>query len=158
MPLSGMLTCGNCGTRTQMNTMRYNLTGSKLICPDCIDKERSSIKPGTTHATSGRLQREQAARDVEMKTRGTMTTSGSSSTISSPAESSTVQMRSQPAAAGMVNYYCTSCHYKFSRKRDVQISSCPYCGRDSVSLAYEGKAQDLIEESTRAEEDRFNSF
>ena len=160
MPLSGMLTCGNCGTRTQMNTMRYNITGSKLICPDCIDKERNSIKPGTTHATSGRFQREQVARDVEMKMYGTTSSSPSLRAVSSTAETSgsAVQMRSQPAAAGMVNYYCKSCHYKFSRKRDINIGSCPYCGRDSVSLAYEGKAQDLIEESARAEEDRFNSF
>ena len=46
----------------------------------------------------------------------------------------------------MVNYYCRSCHFKFSRKKEVDIVTCPYCGRQSLSLAYEGKAQDLIEE------------
>ena len=156
MPLSGMLTCGNCGTRTQMNTMRYNLSGSKLICPDCIDKERSSIKPGTTHATSARLQREQAVRAEEMKMRSSSSVSSSLRAESAAAESSNSQMRNQPSpAGGMVNYYCKSCHYKFSRKRDIDIGSCPYCGRDSVDLAYEGKAQDLIEESTHEREEMF---
>src|SRR3989338_2369458 len=68
MPLSGMLTCGSCGARTQMNSMRYNLSGSKLICQSCVEKERSSIKPGTTQAASMRLQREQMQRDVNEKT------------------------------------------------------------------------------------------
>ena len=149
MPLSGMLTCGSCGARTQMNTMRYNLSGSKLICQNCVDKERSSIKPGTTHATSMRLQREQIRRDVNEKT-----------------ERSEAPERLRPTGAagvsagkagsnGVMSYLCRSCHFKFSRKKDMEITSCPYCGRQTVTTAFEGGAQDLIEEATRAEEEMF---
>ena len=142
MPLSGMLTCGSCGARTQMNTMRYNLSGSKLICQNCVDKERSSIKPGTTHATSIRLQREQIQRDVNEKT-------GRSEA------SERLRPMGTAGSNGMVSYFCRSCHFKFSRKRDTEIMSCPYCGRQTITTAFEGGAQDLIEEATRAEEEMF---
>ncbi len=133
MPLSGMLTCGNCGARSQMNTMRYNLSGTRLICPACVDKERSGIKPGTTQSRSIRLQREQMQQKA---------------TARAPfAEAG--EMQPEASGTGMAKYYCRSCHFKFSRKRDAEIGTCPYCGRETVSTAYEGKAQDLIEESAQ---------
>lgn len=128
MPLSGILTCGNCGARTQMNTMRYNLGGTKLICPNCIEKERGGIKPGTTHSpVAVKMQKEHS-----MRRESSSTGAGSS---------------------GMAGYICNSCHFKFSRKRDLVISACPYCGKDSVAPAYEGKAQDLIEDSAKGSND-----
>ncbi|MBI2144139.1 hypothetical protein HYU17_03235 [Candidatus Woesearchaeota archaeon] len=133
MPLSGMLTCGNCGTRTQMNAMRYNLAGSKLICQNCVDKERSGIKPGTTQPSALRLQKEQMMAKSK----------GQEAALRATADS------------GTVNYYCRACRFKFSRKKDVEISSCPYCGRQSVNVAYEGKAQDLIEDVGKGEEELF---
>ena|SRR3989338_4635743 len=144
MPLSGMLTCGACGTRTQMGSMRYNLGGNKLICPECVDKERGALKPGTTQAGSIR-QREQA-RVAEVRMRSTPATRAPEEESPMPA----VQARAH-SAEGAVNYYCRSCHYKFSRNREIEVSSCPYCGRESVSAAYGGKAQDLIEEALNSE-------
>ncbi len=141
MPLSGMLTCGNCGARSQMNTMRYNLSGSKLICPNCIEKERSGIKPGTTHSRSARLRQEQ----MMQKTAATMPAGTQESGNHTGAS----------GGEGMAKYVCRSCHFKFSRKKDMDVNACPYCGRDAVSPAYEGKAQDLIEESTQMEDMRF---
>ncbi len=136
MPLSGMLTCGSCGARTQMNTMRYNLSGSKLICKGCVEKERSSIKPGTTHATSIRLQREQMQQKMHIAD-------------NMPETAGLQQTRTAgeaTAGEGMVRYYCKMCYFRFSRKKEAEVTSCPYCGRQSVSQAYEGKAQDLIEQ------------
>ena len=143
MPLSGMLTCGNCGARTQMNSMRYNLSGSKLICQNCIEKERSGIKPGTTHSKSVRLQREQMIEKTAARDDGTQ--QGSIHT----------EVVGGTGGSGMAKYYCRSCQFKFARKKDVEIGACPYCGRESVSPAYEGKAQDLIEESTQMEDRMF---
>ena len=145
MPLSGMLTCGSCGTRTQMGSMRYNLAGNKLICPDCVDKERSAIKPGTTQ--SGSIHQREQARAGEARIRTTMATRVSAE--ESPMQ--TAQARAH-SGDGIVNYYCRSCHYKFSRNKDISVGSCPYCGRESVSTAYGGKAQDLIEETVNSEE------
>ncbi len=147
MPLSGMLTCGNCGARTQMNTMRYNLSGNKLICQNCIEKERSGLKPGTTHSMSARLRQEQ----MMQKTASSIP----ARTVRAAAQSSEPQQSMHTEGGeGMARYVCRSCHFKFSRKRDMDITSCPYCGRGSVSPAYEGKAQDLIEESAKTD-DRF---
>lgn len=151
MPLSGMLTCGNCGARTQMNTMRYNLSGSKLICQSCIEKERSGLKPGTTHSMSARLRQEQMAQ----KTTAVMPAYGETAAARA-AETQQSGMRAEAAGGeGMARYVCRSCHFKFSRRRDIEIGACPYCGRESVSPAYEGKAQDLIEESTGMEDRMF---
>ncbi len=144
MPLSGMLTCGSCGTRTQMGSMRYNLGGNKLICPDCVDKERGSIKPGTTQSRS--IRQMEQARVAEVRMRSTMATRASAEESPMPA----VQARAQ-SSNGAANYYCRSCHYKFSRNKEIDVSSCPYCGRESVSAAYGGKAQDLIEEALNSE-------
>lgn len=144
-----MLTCGSCGARTQMNTMRYNLSGSKLICQGCVEKERSSIKPGTTHATSIRLQREQMQQKTRIADRAD----------NAPETAGLQQARSAGGAAmgeGMVSYYCRMCHFKFSRKKDTEVGTCPYCGRESVSQAYEGKAQDLIEEASGEEGELFS--
>ena len=142
-----MLTCNSCGTRTQVNTMRYNLSGSKLICQSCVEKERSSIKPGTTHATSMRLQKEHMQRDFNEKTGRR------------PEAAEQLHPTGTAGAAlasgdgnGMASYYCRMCHFKFSRKKDAEVNSCPYCGRDSVSQAYEGKAQDLIEQAGEEDE------
>lgn len=137
MPLSGMLTCGSCGARTQVSTMRYNITGTRLICQSCVEKERGSIKPGTTHSSSVRL-REQMRRDLNEKT-----------------ENPEGEVIATAENSGMAGYYCRSCHFKFSRKKEMDVTSCPYCGRESVGQQYSGKAQDLIEESAEAEENRF---
>jgi len=127
MPLSGMLTCGSCGVRTPISSMRYNLGGSKLICPSCVEKERGGIKPGTTHSpVAVKLQKEQSLKQA-----------------SQPSE----------AGPGVASYYCRNCHFKFSRRRDMDVGTCPYCGKDSVGMAYEGKAQDLIEESAKGKDD-----
>ena len=119
-----------------MNTMRYNLSGSKLICQGCVEKERSSIKPGTTHATSIRLQREQMQQKMHVTD---ATDNAGPQQLSTRGEAT--------AGESMASYYCRMCHFKFSRKKEAEITACPYCGRDSVSPAYEGKAQDLIEEA-----------
>ncbi|MBI2145321.1 hypothetical protein HYU18_03295 [Candidatus Woesearchaeota archaeon] len=137
MPLSGMLTCGNCGSRTQVSTMRYNLSGTKLICQVCVEKERSGIKPGTTQSSSARLRQAQFRQ------------SGNGSTAEATAGQEGEAIIG--AAGDTTGYYCRSCHFKFSRKREADVSSCPYCGRQTVGQQYTGKAQDLIEESATEE-------
>lgn len=112
-----------------MNQMRYNLTGSRLICPGCVEKERSAIKPGTTHSISPRT--------------GTFTHERSQ-TSAAPGQAENEEM---------TGYYCRSCRFKFSRKKGFDATSCPYCGRQTVSEAYKGNAQDLIEDSARSEDD-----
>lgn len=132
MPLSGMLTCGSCGARTPMNSMRYNLSGNKLICPGCVDKERSSIKPGTT--ASVRLRSTPSRSAVSIEEAGT----------------------GQPSqSVGMASYYCRSCQFRFARKKGMEVTACPYCGRQNIAQAYEGRAQDLIEEAGAAREEEF---
>ena len=126
-----------------MNTMRYNLSGSKLIFQACVDKERSGIKPGTTQSRSIRLQQGQMQQKATPRMPAT--------------EMGDMQPEATAAGAGMAKYYCQSCRFKFSRKKGMDVLACPYCGRETVSPAYEGKAQDLIEESAEMEGDLFRT-
>ena len=122
MPLSGTLTCGLCGIKAEIRTMKYDLSGTKLICPSCISKQRGGAKPGTTQLERGRLLSAMEARLGE-------------------------EQAIQELKADMVNYYCSACGFRFSRKSEFDVRSCPYCGKETVSKAFTGKAQQLIEEA-----------
>ena len=44
-------------------------------------------------------------------------------------------------------YVCTNCRYEFTRKTNVQFSSCPYCGkRGTVDLKTENFASKILDE------------
>jgi Zn finger protein HypA/HybF involved in hydrogenase expression len=34
---------------------------------------------------------------------------------------------------GSVKYYCIKCRYKFSRKKNIVVETCPYCGSDNLT-------------------------
>jgi DNA-directed RNA polymerase subunit RPC12/RpoP len=36
------------------------------------------------------------------------------------------------AKDGLVKYACPNCKFRFSRKREKEVSSCPYCGGNKV--------------------------
>ncbi|MFH1181513.1 MAG: hypothetical protein V1702_01005 [Candidatus Woesearchaeota archaeon] len=34
----------------------------------------------------------------------------------------------------MVNYCCSHCQFRFSRKKEINVSSCPYCAKERVQI------------------------
>jgi predicted RNA-binding Zn-ribbon protein involved in translation (DUF1610 family) len=58
------------------------------------------------------------------------------------------QIESNPERQ-MMSYQCGSCSFGFTRNKGIDVSSCPYCGNNSVRLAFRGSAQRIIEESQR---------
>jgi len=54
----------------------------------------------------------------------------------------------KPATAEPMNkYICTSCKYKFSRKKSQEVSKCPYCGKTTIVLDNQLGADKLINDS-----------
>jgi len=47
----------------------------------------------------------------------------------------------------MIKYICTSCKYKFSRKKSQEVTKCPYCGKNSIVLDSGLGADKLLKES-----------
>jgi DNA-directed RNA polymerase subunit RPC12/RpoP len=47
----------------------------------------------------------------------------------------------------MRKYICTSCKYKFSRKKSQEVSKCPYCGKNSIVSDNNLGAEKLITDS-----------
>jgi DNA-directed RNA polymerase subunit RPC12/RpoP len=46
-----------------------------------------------------------------------------------------------------IEYICTSCSYKFSRKKSFLVKSCPYCNKETVTVKSVKNANALINES-----------
>jgi len=47
----------------------------------------------------------------------------------------------------MNKFICTSCKYKFSRKKSQEVSKCPYCGKTTIVLDNQLGADKLIKDS-----------
>jgi hypothetical protein len=39
-----------------------------------------------------------------------------------------------PKPVEMVRYKCSHCQYSFSRKKDIEVKTCPYCSREMISV------------------------
>jgi Zn finger protein HypA/HybF involved in hydrogenase expression len=56
-------------------------------------------------------------------------------------------MQQLKLANRLVNYKCTKCNYRFSRKVTMRFNSCPYCGRaDSWQVDSGNLASDILAE------------
>jgi hypothetical protein len=88
--MPGTKTCGKCGAKTPLEMMSPSGDGTKLLCQDCINREK-----------------------------GVYTAS-----IKKPLEPA------KPVAVEMVNYHCGHCKYSFSRKKGIEVKTCPYCARE----------------------------
>ena len=119
MPDDVMLKCRLCGKNTPVKGMRYHKSGQYLICRDCSDRQGGgAIKSGTTQVGGSKapLQKSETARRITSQ------------------------------KTGQINYKCTSCGYKFSRKESIDVSSCPYCSRETIEVS-SGHAQELLDET-----------
>jgi hypothetical protein len=55
-------------------------------------------------------------------------------------------------ASGAVNYFCTNCRFKFSRKREIDVSVCPYCSKPTISVVPSQNAQSFINKAGQEDE------
>jgi DNA-directed RNA polymerase subunit RPC12/RpoP len=90
--MPGTKICGKCGAKTALEEMEYSKDGTKLVCKDCLNKEKGLY----------------------------------TAAIKKPLEA--------PKPVEMTKYKCGHCQYSFSRKKDIEVKTCPYCSRDSISI------------------------
>ena len=106
-----------------MKNMRYDQTGKDLICMQCRNKELGKDKTMTATEIA-------AAPD-----------SGPNSEPSSKAH------EHEKPESDVMSYQCGECNFGFTRKKDILVNDCPYCGKSNVRLAFRDSAQKLIEEA-----------
>ncbi|HLP79669.1 MAG TPA: hypothetical protein VK158_03485 [Acidobacteriota bacterium] len=62
----------------------------------------------------------------------------------------------KPQKSQKLRYMCNSCGYRFSRAAGIDFNStCPYCGKRSVTEDATADAQKLIESTKDVDEERF---
>jgi hypothetical protein len=92
--MPGMKICDKCGNKTPLEQMDHSKDGKKLLCLDCLNREK-----------------------------GIYTAS-----IKKPIEA--------PKPVEMTKYQCSHCKYSFSRKKDLEVKTCPYCSRETISIVH----------------------
>jgi len=112
-----LIVCRTCGRKTLMHNMRPDGSGENMICVDCY--KRSS------------------------PAKSAMSISEKAAEINASKSSKKTTEKSEP----MVKYLCSSCKYKFSRKKSQEVTKCPYCGKSNIMLDNALGADTLLKES-----------
>lgn len=123
MPDDIHLKCRLCGKSVPVKEMRYHRSGQYLICRECADKQSGILKTGTTHLEKGKT----LITKPEVK-------------------------KERKELKEIVNYKCSACNYRFSRKASFESISCPYCGSENVNISTGDSAQELINEASEEED------
>lgn len=113
------ISCRRCGRKTSSKSMKFDMNGKDLICPDCYNKQHAKM-PASVAVGKGNDK----------------ISHGSARSTSS--HDSEVQK---------VSYYCTTCNFKFSRKEGMFVKFCPNCARDTVFLVTSNKINDIMEDN-----------
>ena len=138
-----MRECWQCKKKVSLKEMKYDSSGKDLICGSCLIKEN---RQGTTEIKEEKESTESTTTATTAAT--TATTDIVIDTDKKDANSSNTETKSD-----IVSYQCGSCKFGFAEKRNVEVTNCPYCGKENVRQAYRDSAQKLIEEAEREEFD-----
>ena len=120
-----MLVCGNCNSTVAVSSVKYNSTGDYLICKKCYNKEHDKIDVDVEDEINAELKK----LEVRMP-----------------------QKKARPMLHHMdyarVNYQCTHCGYKYSRKKDADYNrQCPYCSKNAVEVLNRSAVEDVDEDT-----------
>lgn len=113
-----MITCKKCKVKVPIKVMKYDMTGSELICFDCYERQVKGFKGKMSNFNSV----EQAlVRPSEVRKKETKDT---------------------------VKYYCTACKFRFSRGKEFGFpKNCPYCSKNAVEVWQDVDAATLLKET-----------
>lgn len=119
-----LISCRRCGRKTASRSMKFDMNGKDLICPDCYNKQHAKLPASVALNTSAK---------------------------SAVGSSRTSETYNRSEAYGdeikKVSYYCTTCNFKFSRKEGLFVKYCPNCARDTVFLVTSNKISDIMEDN-----------
>ncbi|MBI2664100.1 hypothetical protein HYX10_02020 [Candidatus Woesearchaeota archaeon] len=117
--------CFSCKSMAELKDMRYDRNGKDLICSSCLAKENRAGKLTVSEMIA------EESRENKMKHTGN------------------AQRNAGSEESRLISYQCGSCNLGFSILKGAIASHCPYCGNNSVRMAFKESAQSLIEESAR---------
>ncbi len=96
--------CRACGRKVKIDQLQFDSKTKTYICTACHARANPSMVPISRAAKPA-----------------TNTTNMTKPTIFG-----------KSAKDGLVKYACPNCKFRFSRKREKEVSSCPYCGGTKV--------------------------
>ncbi len=114
------ISCRRCGRKTSSKSMKFDMNGKDLICPDCYNKQHAKMPASVAVGKS----------NSDRISHGSARSTGS-----------------HDSEVRKVSYYCTTCNFKFSRKEGMFVKFCPNCARDTVFLVTSNKINDIMEDN-----------
>jgi len=116
---NNLVTCETCSARVPIKEMKFDMSGTSLICSDCYQKQRSR--------TTASFERKQLGESVAIQRR--------------------IERASR--AEEYVFYRCDDCKFSFSRKSSFTFKNCPNCGNKRITVMQKNSAQKLLEDSDK---------
>lgn len=112
-----LVSCEVCSTRVNVKDMKFDMTGTSLICQECYERQAS-----------------RSTRFMEQKNLG------ESAAIER-------RLERAKNTINYIFYKCEGCQYSFSRKVDFKFNNCPNCGCQSVKIMQKNSAQQIVDTS-----------
>ncbi|MFQ5474884.1 MAG: hypothetical protein ACE5DM_03545 [Candidatus Nanoarchaeia archaeon] len=117
MQVENLVTCEQCSTKVSMKGMKFDLSGTSLICSSCYDKQKKS---STHHFTEKEL---------------------------GPSLANERRVERSASVQDYIFYQCASCSYSFSRKAEFIFKKCPNCSSETISVKQGNSAKRIVEGS-----------
>ena len=118
------ISCRRCGRKTSSKSMKFDMNGKDLICPDCYNKQHAKMPA------------------ILALSKVSKVAAGKSKT----AEQKSETLKSDNGI-NKVKYYCTTCNFRFSRNEGMFVNICPNCAKDTVYLVTSNKITDIMEDN-----------
>lgn len=112
---SKSVTCEICSTRVPIKDMKFDLSGTSLICEPCYGRQHS-----------------RSTRHFERKELG-------------PSQSAERRVERSSQVASYLFYQCQSCSYRFSRKASFTFLNCPHCSKQTIKVVQGNTAQQIVD-------------
>jgi protein-arginine kinase activator protein McsA len=113
--------CRACGRKVKIDQLQFDSKTKTYVCSSCHAKNNPSLAP--------------ISKTVKPTASVTNTAGAAKPTIFG-----------KPAKEVLVKYACPNCKFRFSRKREKEVSSCPYCGGNKVEEVT-NDAQKILKDS-----------
>ncbi|MBU0461549.1 MAG: hypothetical protein KJ574_03100 [Nanoarchaeota archaeon] len=114
---NNLVTCEICSNKVPIREMKFDLSGTELICSVCYEKQRSR--------TSGSFEKKDFGPSLAIERR--------------------IERASR--AESYVFYKCDTCKYSFSRKESFGFKKCPNCGKETLTTLQKNTAQKILDTS-----------
>ena len=114
-----LVSCEACSTRVPIKQMKFDFSGTELICQECYEVQKS-------RSTSS-MAKKQMGQSFAIERR----------------------MERAANTSEYIFFKCEECAYSFSRKASFTFKNCPNCGKDSIKVVQKNGAQQVVDGTTQ---------